>query len=151
MIGPIEDSTRRIQEAIDAGFTPVLRLVYVDDPRVTLRRAVARAAKNDCPVSIRTMAKLYADLPDTVAERRFGDKLEVRVFDNSVNGQAPKSITLDEALTKTQEYAVAKTEGELLDGLNKLHDSGEVSASPYDAFRGNSTAAPLAKGGSGRG
>jgi hypothetical protein len=136
MMDSFEMSERRIQQSIDSGFVPTLRLVYADDPRITLRRAVSRAAEYGRPVRIAQMARLYVDMPHTVEKlaRHFGDGLGVTVFDNSIDGKPPKEVSLDHALDTVGAYTKETAKEALQDELDKLRDSGRISPEAYDKF-----------------
>jgi len=129
-------SAARIQQAIDAGFVPTLRLVYAIDPRTTLRRAVSRAMKYGRPVAISQMSRLYVEIPKTVVllTQHFGDKLGVRVFDNSADGRAPKDSTLETAVRATGEYTEATAKEAMLHELEGLRNTGKISTELYRQF-----------------
>lgn len=146
-------SETRIQQAIEAGFVPTLRLVYVSDPKVTARRAVARAMEHGRPVAISQMSRLYVEIPRTVAklEKHFGDRLGVSAFDNSVDGKLPRQTSTATALRATGKYTVSTAEEAMLDELDKLRNDGRISPELYSKFTGTSGPSDTARGGKGDG
>lgn len=143
MMDSFEVSEKRIRQAIHAGFTPTLRLVYVNDPRTALDRAVVRAAAFGRPVRIAQMARLYVDIPQTVARlaAHFGDKLGIVAFDNSTDGRPPNETSLNEALRATGAYTKETAKEALQDELDRLRDSGKISPELYDKFADSNHAA----------
>jgi hypothetical protein len=91
MMDNFERSAIRINQAIEAGLVAALRLVYADDPAITLRRAVARTMAFGRPVAISQMSRLYVEIPKTVAQlqRKFGDNLGVMAFDIRATARCP--------------------------------------------------------------
>jgi 4-amino-4-deoxy-L-arabinose transferase-like glycosyltransferase len=137
MMDKLAFSIRRIQNALDAGFVPSVRLVYVDDPRTTLRRAVLRAMRFGRPVAAAHMGRLYVDIPNTVAKLadHFGSSLGVIVFDNSVDERLPVQTTLAEALRATQAYTIATATEAMLHELDKLRNDGTLHDQLFRQFR----------------
>ena len=136
MMDHFDMSVARIQGAIDAGFVSTLRLVFVDDPRVTIRRAVARAMEFGRPVSVRHMARLYVDIPRNVLRlsEYFGSDLGLAVFDNSVDGRNPLWSSIEDALEITGAYTVDEAQEAMLDELDTLLDLGKVTRELYEQF-----------------
>jgi hypothetical protein len=138
MMDDFERSRVRVQQAIGAGFYVTVRLVYANDPRTTLRRAVTRAMKFGRPVPIAQMSWLYVEIPKTISRLKahFGDIAGLVVADNSVDGQLPLRSTMKRALRETGEYTVVAAREAMLDELTKLRDDGRVSSDLFDKFSG---------------
>ncbi len=136
MMDHFDMSAARIQQALKRGFVPVLRLVYVDDPRTTMRRATARAMDFGRPVKVTQMSHCYIQIPRTVAtlSAYFADELGLKVYENSVDGQYPVRSTIDQALKVTGAYTVESAREAMLDELNRLRDDGRVRPDIYDRF-----------------
>jgi len=141
-------SVQRIERAIEKGFTPTLSLVFADEPRTTLRRAVRRAMQFGRPAPIEQMAKLYVAVPGTVAKiaEHFGGALGIAVFENSIDGKLPKNSTLQNAVKATGAYTIEKAKEAMQDELDKLRNAGEVSHEVYLKFRGTNGADDSARG-----
>jgi 4-amino-4-deoxy-L-arabinose transferase-like glycosyltransferase len=138
MMDNFEISRARIQQTIDLGFVPTLQLVYENDPRTTLRRAVSRAMQFGRVVSIQHMSSLYVEIPKTVARltEHFRNDLGLRVYSNSIDGHVPVQTSLDEALGATGAYTRATAREAMLDELEALRNDGRVSATVYRGFLG---------------
>jgi len=78
-------ATELIEQVLESGRCPVVKLFYTDDPRINLQRMIARAKRIGRTVPIRDMAKMYVNVPEIVGRlhQRFGAKLELRVTNNS--------------------------------------------------------------------
>ena len=133
-------SAANIQQAIDAGFVPVLQLVFVSDPRITIRRAVARAMEHGRTVPVSQMARLYLEIPANVERLRqhFGDQLGMKVYNNSFDGRPPTPSSISEALSELREYTIATVEEAMRDELEAIHSAGRASDAVYRGFAGAS-------------
>jgi len=130
-------SAARIQQALTARFKPVLRLVYTDDPRTNLRRAVLRAMEFGRPVRITQMARLYLQIPKTVAElaAHFNRQIGLFVVQNSQDGRPARKSTLEEALTLTGAYTVFAATEAMTHELEELCRVGKATPEVARAFR----------------
>jgi 4-amino-4-deoxy-L-arabinose transferase-like glycosyltransferase len=137
MMDHFEMSVARIQKAIDAGFVATIRLVFVNDPRITIRRAVSRAMVFGRPVSAAHMARLYVDIPRNVVRlsTHFGDNLGLIVFDNSIDGRAPILSSVRHAVQTSGAYTVEEALEAMLDELEELRNLGKVTGELYSQFR----------------
>lgn len=153
MMDNYDRSAARIQQAIDAGFIPSLRLIYAIDPKTTLRRAVARAMEHGRPVTVKLMSRLYVEIPKTVERlaEHFGDKLGVQVFDNSRDGRGAKRSDIASAVAATGEYTVDTAREAMLDELAKLSSEGKVTPDLFRKFQGDLKASDTAAIGGHRG
>jgi hypothetical protein len=149
MMDDFDRSAARIQQALDQGFVATLRLVYVDDPRTTIRRAVARAMEFGRPVPIAQMSHLYVTIPKTIAllYAYFGDELGVSVFENSRDGSFPLRTSLETALRITGAYTFDTAREAMLYELDRLRDDGKVSQQVYAKFLGAARSADASTGG----
>jgi hypothetical protein len=137
MMDNFQLSAVRIQQAQAAGFKPVLRLVYADDPRTNLRRAVLRAMEFGRPVRIPQMARLYVQIPRTVYDlaAHFNRQVGLFVVQNSEDGLPARKSTLQEALALTGAYTVSAAMEAMTYELEELCRVGEASPEVAHAFR----------------
>lgn len=118
-----------IQQALDAGRRPLLHLFYTNDPRINVRRMIARAREIGRTVPLSYMAQAYVDVPAFALflSQTFGAKLQLRVTDNS---GAPDALDnhddIFRAVKETGAYTVKKCLRFMDDELDKIQQSDPV-------------------------
>jgi hypothetical protein len=128
-----KDSSILIDKILASGRRPVIRWIYVDDPKTTVNRMVMRAVGHDGKpgigrtVNVDYMAKAYTDLPKTLLAMmdKYGDQIGVQGIDNSGAKGSEKLLentrqTLEEMKQLKQDEVAQQMQEE----LKALKDKG---------------------------
>jgi len=78
-----EATIPKIEQVFASGLSPAIFVVHVT-PELAMQRTLQRFAGEGRGASVQTMATIQGGLPDGVraVHERFGDKVELRIFDN---------------------------------------------------------------------
>ncbi len=120
---------RIIHETLERGRRPMLHLFYLNDPRINVRRMIARARRIGRTVPVNFMAKAYVEVPAFVAmlQATFRQQLTVRVTDNSYDpGHALDHNNLSRALVETGAYTREECLRCMDDELQHIHDRDPI-------------------------
>lgn len=129
---------RIVQDALDSGRRPMLHLYYLNDPRINVRRMVARARRIGRTVPLAFMAKAYVEVPAFVMMLRatFGKRLDIGVTDNSyAPGQSISHDDLLRALAETGAYTKEECLRCMDDELERIHRSDPIPDSIFSEAR----------------
>jgi hypothetical protein len=119
-----------LEEALDAGRLPAISLVYTNDPRINVRRMIARAIQIGRTVPLAFMAKAYVEVPQIVLDLawQFGSRLSISVCDNSgLPTDALRHDSIWRAFDETTErYTVEGCLREMDDELNEIQHRNPI-------------------------
>jgi hypothetical protein len=118
-----------LEEALYAGRLPAISLVYTNDPRINVRRMIARAIRIGRTVPLAFMAKTYVEVPQIVfnLSQQFGDRLRIAVTDNSgTPADVLQHNNIDWALRETGRYTVEGCLREMDDELDEIQNRNPV-------------------------
>jgi hypothetical protein len=118
-----------LEEAFDAARLPAISLVYTNDPRINVRRMIARAIQIGRTVPLAFMAKTYVEVPHIVFDlsQQFGARLRISVSDNS--GKPTDVVRHNDiyrALSDTGRYTVEGCLKEMDDELNEIDNRNPI-------------------------
>lgn len=127
--------SRLIRQIIASGREPLLAWIYVDDPAKTVNRMIARARRIGRTVPLSEMARMYAEVPLTIARlhEEFGDALPIAAFNNSGSVGSTQLHTQWEDVSRLLDAAMAQgvPMKRMDDELQKLRSDGKVSDAIY--------------------
>ena len=125
----LERTESLIQNVLDAGRYPTIRLFYTDDPRLNVQRMITRARRIGRTIPLPYMAQTYLTVPLLVRdlESTFGSSLTIRVTNNSETpDQAVHHNRLERALyhvTRYTEKSALEAMYAELDELSRASDT----------------------------
>ncbi len=125
----IDKARTFLMEAFDAGRIPAISLVYTNDPRINVRRMIARAIQIGRTVPLAFMAKTYIEVPHIVFDlsQEFGDRLRIAVTDNS--GTPADTLPHNDifrTLKETGRYTVDGCLKEMDDELDEIESHNAI-------------------------
>jgi hypothetical protein len=98
-----------IQQALETGRVPIVRLFYTDDPRINVQRMIERATRIGRTVPLQDMARMYIEVPAIVRELKFnfGERLQLYITNNSETpDQALNHNRIERALYHVNRYTL---------------------------------------------
>jgi hypothetical protein len=118
-----------IGQAIDAGRRPLLHLIYANDPRINVRRMIARARRIGRTVPLEYMVKAYIDVPNIALylSDRFSARLQLKVTDNSGAQNNPDTHDdISRAVRETSAYTLSKCLKCMEEELDEIHETDPI-------------------------
>lgn len=130
-------SIEKIQQVLDAGLVPAIRVVHVK-PEFALANTLTRFEDKGRGASINVMASIQGGLPDSLEQirKQYGDAVELTVIDKRL----PKQLTIQ---TGWQHVELLKSEGQnehiksaLSTALERRRSEGGLSDPAYKQAAG---------------
>ena len=126
---------RTIKEALDADRRPLLHLIYTNDPRINVRRMIARSRRIGRTVPLAYIAKAYIEVPKIALHvgGKFSPLLQLRVTDNSGTQDSPNTHDdILKAVTETSAYTLTECLRCMDEELGKIN---EIDPIPEEILR----------------
>ena len=139
-----EATLPKIEQVLDLGLSPAIYAVHVL-PEVAMQRTLKRFAEEGRGASIQTMAAIQGGLPDGLraVHARFGDKVELRVFDHRDQDRPTQHTGWDNVVLLASEGNREQVEQRLRTELERIKAERGLSE---DAYRQAVGQAPLRVG-----
>lgn len=139
-----EATLPKIEQVLALGLSPAIYAVHVL-PEVAMQRTLKRFAEVGRGASIQTMATIQGGLPDGLraVHARFGDKVELRVFDNRDQDRPTQHTGWDNVVLLASEGNREQVEQRLRTELERIKAERGLSE---DAYRQAVGQAPLRVG-----
>jgi hypothetical protein len=116
---------RTIGQALDAGRRPLLHLIYTNDPRINVRRMIARSRRIGRTVPLEYMANAYIEVPKIALylSGKFSPQLQLKVTDNSGAQDSPDTHDdILRAVRETSAYNLSRCLRCMDEELDKINE-----------------------------
>ena len=127
-----EATTPKIEQVFASGLSLAIFVVHVT-PEVAMQRTLRRFAEEGRGASIQTMATIQGGLPDGLraVHERFGDKVELRIFDNRDPDKPQQHIGWDNMVLLRSEGNREQVEQRLKAELERIKAERNLSDEAY--------------------